>query len=156
MVKTLQGDFSGAGKRIGIVVSRFNEFISKKLLEGAMDGLLRHGVEEKNITVAWCPGSFEIPSVAKKLTSSQKYDGVICLGAVIRGETPHFQYIAAEAAKGIALVGMEAGVPVIFGVITADTLEQAIERAGTKAGNKGFHAALSCLEMVNLYTQLGK
>ena len=140
--------------KFGLVVSRFNEFISKKLLEGAQDALLRHGVKEEDIDIAWTPGSFEIPLVAQKLAQTKKYDAVICLAAVIRGGTPHFQYIAAEVTKGIAKVGLEAGLPVIYGVITADTLEQAVERAGTKAGNKGFDAAVSAIEMANLVKSL--
>jgi len=150
MNKHFEGSLLGKGLRFGLVVSRFNEFITKKLLEGAQDALRRHGVNEADIDIAWVPGSFEIPLVAKKLAQSKKYDAVICLGAVVRGGTPHFEYIAAEVTKGIAKVGLETGLPVIYGVITADTLEQAIERAGTKMGNKGFQAAESAIEMANL------
>ena len=150
MGKHFEGKLLGEGLKFGLVISRFNEFISKKLLEGAQDALLRHGVKEEDIDIAWTPGSFEIPLVAQKLAQTKKYDAVICLAAVIRGGTPHFQYIATEVTKGIAKVGLEAGLPVIYGVITADTLEQAVERAGTKAGNKGFDAAVSAIEMANL------
>ena len=155
MNKLFEGMLLGKGLKLGVVVSRFNEFIAKKLLEGAQDALLRHGVSEEDIDIAWVPGSFEIPLVAKKLAQAKKYDAVICLGAVIRGGTPHFEYIAAEVTKGIAQVGLETGLPVIYGVITADTLEQAIERAGTKAGNKGFEAAVSAIEMANLLRGIG-
>jgi len=137
-----------------LVVSRFNEFISRKLLEGALDALSRHGVAAEDIEVAWVPGAFEIPLVARRLAESGRYQAVICLGAVIRGATPHFEYVAAEVAKGIALVGLETGVPTLFGVLTTDSIEQAIERAGTKAGNKGFDAALAAIEMANLLRQL--
>jgi 6,7-dimethyl-8-ribityllumazine synthase len=140
----------GKGLKFGVVISRFNEFITNRLLGGAKDALIRHGVKEDDIDVAWVPGSFEIPLVAKKLAQTGKYDAIICLGAVIRGATPHFEYIAAEAAKGIARVGLDTGLPISFGVITADTLEQAIERAGTKEGNKGFDAAVDAIEMANL------
>jgi len=150
MAKVIKADLIGKGSKFGIVVSRFNEFISNKLLEGALDTLVRHSVDEKDIDVAWAPGSFEIPFLAKTMAASDKYDAVICLGAVIRGETPHFSYIAAEAAKGVAKVALDSEVPCIFGIITADTLEQAIERAGTKDGNKGRDAALSAIEMANL------
>ncbi len=150
MSKTYEGNLIGKGLKFGMVVSRFNEFFSTKLLEGAKDALLRHGVLEADIETAWTPGSFEIPLVAQKMAESQKYNAVICLGAVIRGGTPHFDYIASEVAKGIANVGLKTGVPVIFGVITTDTLEQAIERSGTKDGNKGFDAAVSAIEMANL------
>ncbi|MFC2039256.1 6,7-dimethyl-8-ribityllumazine synthase [Chloroflexota bacterium] len=142
--------FLGEGLRFGVVVSRFNEFITTKLLEGADDGLLRHGVEEGDIEIAWTPGSFEIPLIAKKMAETKKYDAIICLGAMIRGGTPHFDYIASEVTKGIAAVGLDTGLPVIYGVVTADSLEQAIERAGTKMGNAGFHAAVSAIEMANL------
>lgn len=154
MGKEYQGLLLGEGLRFGIVVSRFNEFITAKLLDGAKDALLRHGVKEADIEVAWTPGAFEIPIVAKRMAQSGKYAAVLCLGAVIRGATPHFDYIAAEVSKGIAAVGLETGMPIIFGVITADNLEQAIERAGTKAGNKGFDAALSGIEMANLMRSL--
>jgi 6,7-dimethyl-8-ribityllumazine synthase len=150
MGKRFEGMLVGKGLKFGLVLSRFNEFITKKLLEGAQDALLRHGVSEEDIETAWVPGSFEIPLVAKKLAETKRYDAVICLGTVIRGGTPHFEYIAAEVTKGIAKVGLESGLPVICGVITADTLEQAIERAGTKEGNKGFDAAVAAIEMANL------
>ena len=150
MGQKFEGLLLGQGLKIGIVVSRFNEFITGKLLEGAQDGLQRHGVAEANIDVAWTPGSFEIPLIVKKMAQTGKYDAVIGLGTVIRGGTPHFDYIAAEVSKGIASVSLDTGVPVIFGVITADTLEQAIERAGAKQGNKGFDAAVSAIEMANL------
>ena len=136
--------------KVAIVVGRFNEFIGSKLLEGAKDALVRHGASEDDITVAWVPGAFEIPLVAKKLASSNNYDAVICLGAVIRGATPHFDVVASEVSKGVANVSLETGVPVIFGVLTTDTIEQAIERAGTKAGNKGFEAGVTAIEMINL------
>ncbi|MFC1903175.1 6,7-dimethyl-8-ribityllumazine synthase [Chloroflexota bacterium] len=151
MGKIFEGMLLGKGLKFGIVVSRFNEFFSKKLLEGAQDALLRHGVNEDDIEIAWVPGAFEIPSVAKKLAQTERYDAVICLGAVIRGATPHFDFITAEVTKGIANVGLETGMPVIYGIITTDTLEQAIERSGTKAGNKGFEAAESAIEMANLF-----
>jgi 6,7-dimethyl-8-ribityllumazine synthase len=150
MSKTYEGNLIGKGLKFGIIVSRFNEFFSSKLLDGAKDALNRHGVLETDVEVAWTPGSFEIPLIAQKMAESKKYNAVICLGAVIRGGTPHFDYIAAEVAKGIAKVGLETGVPVIFGVITTDTLEQAIERSGTKDGNKGFDAAVNAIEMANL------
>jgi len=155
MGKHFEGKLLGEGLKFGLIISRFNEFVSKRLLEGAQDALLRHGVKEEDIDIAWTPGSFEIPLVAKKLAQTQKYDALICLAAVIRGGTPHFQYIAAEVTKGIAKVGLDAELPVIYGVITADTLEQAIERAGTKAGNKGFDAAVSAIEMANLVKGIG-
>ncbi len=154
MPKILEGKIVGKGKRFGIVVSRFNEFISSKLLEGALDCLQRHEVDMQQVDIAWVPGSFEIPLTALRMASSQKYDAVVCLGAVIRGATPHFEYIAAEVTKGIAQVNLQTGVPTIYGVITADTLEQAIERAGTKAGNKGWDAAMSAMEMANLFETL--
>jgi 6,7-dimethyl-8-ribityllumazine synthase len=154
MGKIYEGKLIGEGKKFGIVVSRFNEFISKELLGGAMDALMRHGVKAEDVEVAWVPGSFEIPATARVMAESGKYNAVICLGAVIRGATPHFNYIASEAAKGIAQVGLQSGVPTIFGVITTDTIEQAIERAGTKAGNKGAHAAMAAIEMANLYEEL--
>jgi len=155
MSKRFEGMLLGKGLKFGLVVSRFNEFINKKLVEGAQDALLRHGVNEEDIEIAWVPGSFEIPLVAKKLAQTKRYDAVICLGAVIRGGTPHFEYIATEVTKGIAKVGLETGLPVIYGIITADTLDQAIERAGTKAGNKGFDAAVSAIEMANLLKGIG-
>ncbi len=150
MGKTFEGNLIGKGLKFGVVVSRFNEFFSGKLLEGAKDAFTRHGVLETDVDIAWTPGSFEIPLIAQKMAESKKYDAVICLGAVIRGGTPHFDYIAAEVSKGVATTGLKTGVPVIFGVITTDTLEQAIERSGTKAGNKGFDAAVSAIEMANL------
>lgn len=152
---TFEGSLVGAGLRIGIVVGRFNEFITSKLLGGAQDGLVRHGVEEGDIDVYWVPGSFEIPVVAKRAAESGKYDAVICLGAVIRGSTPHFDYVATESAKGIAAVGVATALPVVYGVLTTDTIEQAIERAGTKAGNKGFDAAMTAIEMATLMRQIG-
>jgi 6,7-dimethyl-8-ribityllumazine synthase len=155
MSKRFEGMLLGKGLKFGLVVSRFNEFFSKKLLEGAQDALLRHGVSEEDMEVAWTPGSFEIPLIAQKLAQTKKYDAVICLGAVIRGGTPHFDHIAAEVTKGIAKVNMDTGVPVIYGVITTDTLEQAVERSGTKAGNKGFDAAVSAIEMANLVKSIG-
>jgi 6,7-dimethyl-8-ribityllumazine synthase len=154
MTKVLSGKMDATGRKFGIVVSRFNEFITGKLLEGAVDSLVRHNADEKNISVAWVPGSFEIPAVAQKLAESKKYDAVICLGCVIKGDTPHFDYIAAEVSKGVAHIGMKSGIPVIFGVLTTDNLEQSIERAGSKSGNKGAQAAESAIEMVNLYGQL--
>ncbi len=154
MVKTYEGQLQGDGIKVGIVVGRFNEFISSKLLEGALDGLKRHGVSEEDIEVAWVPGSFEIPLTAQKMADSEKYDGVIALGAVIRGETPHFDYVSAEVSKGVAKVGLDAEQPVIFGVLTTDTIEQAISRAGTKSGNKGYDAAVSLIEMVNLFKEI--
>jgi 6,7-dimethyl-8-ribityllumazine synthase len=155
MSKQYEGMLLGKGLKFGVVISRFNEFFSKKLLEGAQDALLRHGVSDEDIEIAWTPGSFEMPLIAQKLAQTKKYDAVICLGAVIRGGTPHFDYIAAEVTKGIAKVNMDTGVPVIYGVITTDTLEQAIERSGTKAGNKGFDAAVSAIEMANLVKSIG-
>ena len=155
MSKQFEGMLLGKGLRFGLIVSRFNEFFSKKLLEGAQDALNRHGVNEGDIEVAWVPGSFEIPLVALKMAQSKKYDAVICLGAVIRGGTPHFDYISAEVTKGIAKVGLDTGLPVIYGVITTDTLEQAIERSGTKAGNKGFEAGVNAIEMANLVKAIG-
>jgi 6,7-dimethyl-8-ribityllumazine synthase len=153
-VKIIEGNLTAKNKKFGIVVSRFNELISTQLLSGAQDCLLRHECKNDNITVAWVPGSFEIPLAAKKMAQSSKYDAIICLGAVIRGGTPHFEYIASEVSKGVANVGLETGVPVIFGILTTDTIEQALERAGLKAGNKGWDAALSAIEMVNLLTKL--
>lgn len=147
---TFEGMLQGEGLKFGIVVARFNDFITGKLLEGAKDSLLRHGVNEEDIEIAWVPGSFEIPLVAQKMANTKRYDSVICLGAVIRGGTPHFEYVASEVTKGIAMVGLNSGLPVIYGIITADTLEQAIERAGTKQGNEGSKAALTAIEMANL------
>jgi len=150
-----EGSLLGKGLKFGIVVSRFNEFITNKLLDGAEDALLRHDVSEDDIEIAWVPGAFEIPLVAKKLAQTGKYDAIICLGAVVRGETPHFEYVASEVSKGIARVSQETGIPVTYGIITADTLEQAIERAGTKAGNRGFDAATDAIEMANLLKNIG-
>ena len=154
MTKILQGNFNGEGKRIGIVVSRFNEFITSKLLGGALDALSRHGVKEEDITVAWAPGAFEVPLVAKHMAQSGNYNAVLALGCVIRGATPHFDYVAAEAAKGIGHVMLDTGVPVLFGILTTENIEQAVERAGTKAGNKGADAAMGALEMANLLEQI--
>jgi 6,7-dimethyl-8-ribityllumazine synthase len=154
MGKVYEGKLDAGGKRFGILVGRFNDFIGKRLLEGALDCLVRHGAKEEQVSVVWVPGTFEMPAVAQRMAAGKKYDALICLGAVLRGDTPHFDFIAGEAAKGIAKVGMEAGIPVIFGIITADTLEQAIERAGTKSGNKVWTAALSAIEMANLYRVL--
>lgn len=148
------GDLNGKGKRFGIVAARFNEFITSRLIDGAVDSLHRHGVEEEGIAIAWCPGAFEIPLVAKRMLMTDKYDAVICLGCVIRGSTPHFDYVASEVAKGIGKISLDFAKPVIFGVLTTETIEQAIERAGTKAGNKGFDAATSAIEMVNLFEKL--
>ena len=153
MSNIIEGVLDASGKRFALVASRFNELISRKLIEGAIDCLVRHKAAQDDVTIAWVPGSFEIPLVAKKLALTDKYDAVICLGAVIRGNTAHFDYIAAEVSKGVAAVALETGTPVIFGVLTTDTIDQAIERAGTKSGNKGFDAALSAIEMVDL---LGK
>lgn len=155
MSKQYEGMLLGKGLKFGVVISRFNEFFSKKMLEGAQDALLRHGVNEDDIEQAWTPGSFEIPLIAQKMAQTKKYDAIICLGAVIRGSTPHFDYIAAEVTKGIAKVNLDTGVPVIYGVITTDTLEQAIERSGSKAGNKGAAAAVSAIEMANLVKAIG-
>lgn len=149
-MKNFEGKLIAQGMRVGIVIGRFNEFIGGKLLGGAIDGLKRHGVEESEIDIAWVPGAFEIPLIAKKMVALNKYDAIICLGAVIKGSTPHFDYVASEVSKGIATVSLDSGVPVIFGVLTTDTIEQAIERAGTKAGNKGYDAAVTAIEMVNL------
>jgi 6,7-dimethyl-8-ribityllumazine synthase len=154
MPKVYEGKISAEGKRFALVVSRFNDFISDKLLAGALDALVRHGARDEDIDIAKVPGSFEIPLIAKKMAQKEKYDAVICLGAVIRGSTPHFEYVSAEVSKGVALVGLESGIPVIFGVITTDTLEQAIERAGTKAGNKGWSAAMAAMEMADLATSV--
>ncbi|MFW6011792.1 MAG: 6,7-dimethyl-8-ribityllumazine synthase [Desulfosalsimonas sp.] len=154
MPKIIEANLLAEGKRFAIVVSRFNDFISEKLLSGATDALLRNGAADKDIEVIRVPGSFEIPLVAKKLAELKKHHAVICLGAIIRGSTPHFDYVSAEVSKGIAAAGMETGLPVIFGVITADTIEQAIERAGTKAGNKGRDAAVAAVEMANLFDMI--
>ncbi|MBU3111907.1 6,7-dimethyl-8-ribityllumazine synthase [Clostridium lacusfryxellense] len=149
-MKVYEGKLIAEGLKFGIIVARFNEFIGGKLLSGALDGLKRHGVEEESVEIAWVPGAFEIPLIAKKMAQSGKYDGVICLGAVIRGTTSHYELVSGEVTKGIASVSLETGVPVIFGVITTENIEQAIERAGTKAGNKGYDAAVSAIEMANL------
>jgi 6,7-dimethyl-8-ribityllumazine synthase len=153
MNKVIEGKLIGDGQRIGIVVSRFNEFITNKLLSGCLDTLVRHNVNQQDIEVIWVPGAFEIPLIAQKMVQ-RGYDAVICLGAVIRGATPHFEYVSAEVTKGVAQVTLATGVPVVYGIITADTIEQAIERAGTKAGNKGVDAANTAIEMVNLIKQL--
>ncbi len=154
MPKIIQGDLSGKGLKFGIVAARFNDFITSRLLEGALDALQRHGVAESDIEVVKVPGSYEIPLAAKTLAQAKKYDAVICLGAVIRGATPHFEYVSAEVSKGVAAVSLETGLPVIFGVLTTDTIEQAVERAGTKSGNKGWDAALSAIEMANVMKQM--
>lgn len=154
MGKTYGGRFDARGCRVALVASRFNEFFTRELVAGARDCLLRHGVAEAQVDEAWVPGSFELPLAARRLARSGRYGAVICLGCLIQGDTPHFHYIAAEVTKGVAQVALEADIPVVFGVITAETLEQAIERAGTKAGNKGFDAALAALEMVDLYASL--
>lgn len=153
-MNTLEGKLLAEGQRVGIVAARFNEFITSKLLGGAIDAFVRHGGNEDQITVAWVPGAFEIPLVAKKMVESSKFDAVICLGAVIRGATPHFDMVANEATKGVAQVGLQTGVPVIFGILTTDSIEQAVERAGTKAGNKGFEAMTTAIEMINLLKQV--
>jgi 6,7-dimethyl-8-ribityllumazine synthase len=154
MPKVVEGKLNAKGMKFGIVVSRFNDFICERLLAGAVDVLLRNGAEDKDIEILKVPGAFEIPQVARKIALTKKFDAIICLGAVIRGATPHFDYIAAEVSKGIAMVGMESEIPVAFGVLTTDNLEQAIERAGSKAGNKGWDAALSAIEMANLYREM--
>ncbi|MEA2116250.1 MAG: 6,7-dimethyl-8-ribityllumazine synthase [Thermodesulfobacteriota bacterium] len=154
MANYIEGDLQGKGRKIGIIVARFNSFISEKLLEGAMDSLVRSGVADDDIDVARVPGAFEIPLVAQKMAGSGKYDAVICLGVVIRGATPHFDYVAGEVAKGTAQVMLDAGVPVLFGVLTTESIEQAIERAGSKAGNKGSDVAVAALEMINLVDKL--
>ena len=153
-MKTLEGKLVAKGMRVGIVAARFNEFITSKLLSGALDGLVRHDVQEEDIHVAWVPGAFEIPLIASKMAGSGKYDAVICLGAVIRGSTSHYDYVCNEVSKGIAAVGLDSGIPVLFGVLTTENIEQAIERAGTKAGNKGYDCALSAIEMVNLIREV--
>ena len=154
MVKTIEASLIAKGKRFGLIASRFNDFITKDLISGCLDTLIRHGAKQEDISLTWVPGAFEIPLLAQKLAKSKSVDVVICLGAVIRGSTPHFEYIASEVAKGIARVSLDTGLPVIFGVITADTIEQAIERAGTKDGNKGRDAALNAIEMANLTEKL--
>lgn len=152
-MKTFEGHLVGTGLRVGIVAGRFNELIVSKLVGGALDALKRHGVEEENVDVAWVPGAFEIPLIAKKMAESGRYDAVVTLGAVIRGATPHFDYVCGETAKGVASLSLSTGIPVIFGVLTTDSIEQAIERAGTKAGNKGWEAAAAAIEMANLSRQ---
>jgi 6,7-dimethyl-8-ribityllumazine synthase len=154
-MKKLEGKLDAKGVKFGLVVSRFNNFLTDKLVEGALDCLVRHGAVITEQTVAYVPGALEIPAAASRLAASGKYDAIVCIGAVVRGDTPHFDYVAAESAKGVARLGLEQKVPVIYGIITADTLEQAIERAGTKAGNKGWDAALAAIEMVNLYQAIG-
>ena len=154
MIKKIEGVFNAKNKNFVLVVSRFNEFISNKLVEGALDCFLRHGTSENNVSIFWVPGSFEIPLIAQQVASKKEIDAVICLGAVIRGSTPHFDYISAEVSKGIANVSLETKKPVIFGIITSDTLEQAIERAGTKSGNKGWDAALNAIEMADLVKKI--
>jgi len=154
MPRVLEGQLSAEGFKFGIIVSRFNDFISSRLVEGAMDALVRHGATEEQVSVIKVPGAFEIPLTAKKLAESGRYDAGICLGAVIRGSTPHFDYVAAEVSKGIASVSLESSIPVTFGVLTTDNLEQAIERAGSKSGNKGYDVAMAAIEMVNLFKEL--
>ncbi|MDA3905054.1 MAG: 6,7-dimethyl-8-ribityllumazine synthase [Bacteroidales bacterium] len=149
-MKILEGKLNAGNHKFGIIIGRFNEFIGSKLLDGALDALKRHGTSEENIEIAWSPGAFEIPLIAKKMSKSKKYDAIICLGAVIRGATPHFDYVSAEVSKGIAHVSLETEIPVIFGILTTDSIEQAIERAGTKSGNKGFDVAVTAIEMINL------
>jgi len=153
-MKIYEGNLIGQNLKFAIVIGRFNEFIGSKLLSGALDGLKRHGVSENDLEIIWVPGAFEIPLAVKKLAASGRYDAVICLGAVIRGATPHFDYVSNEVSKGIAAAALETGVPIIFGVLTTDTIEQAIERAGTKSGNKGYEAATTAIEMANLFKQL--
>lgn len=152
-MKVYEGKLISQNQKFGIIVGRFNEFIGSKLLGGALDGLKRHGVIEDDIEITWVPGAFEIPLVAKKMVQTKKYDAIICLGAVIRGATPHFDYVSSEVTKGVASVSLDTGVPVIFGVLTTDTIEQAIERSGTKAGNKGYEAAVTAIEMANLLNE---
>lgn len=153
MPKTIEGKLDAKGLKVGLLVSRFNSFVSERLVDGAIDALVRHGARDEDISVARVPGAFEIPPAARKMAQSGHYDAIVCLGAVIRGATPHFDYVSAEVSKGVATVAMEAGIPVTFGVLTTDTLEQAIERAGSKAGNKGFDAAVAAVEMANLYKE---
>lgn len=153
-MKVIEGDLQAKGLKFGIVVSRFNDFITNKLLEGALDALIRHGADEKNIDIVKVPGSFEIPLIAKKMAGKGAYDALICLGTVIRGATPHFDYVAAEVSKGIAAASMDSGLPIAFGVITSDTIEQAVERAGTKSGNKGWDAAIAAIEMAQVIRKL--
>ena len=153
-MKTLEGKLVAKGMRVGIVAARFNEFITSKLLSGALDGLVRHDVREEDVHVAWVPGAFEIPLIASKMAKSGKYDAIICLGAVIRGSTSHYDYVCSEVSKGIAAVGLDSGIPVLFGVLTTENIEQAIERAGTKAANKGYECAEGAIEMVNLIREI--
>ncbi len=155
MANILEGTYQAEGMRMGIVAARFNEFITRKLLEGALDMLRRHGISEEKIDVVWVPGAFEIPLAAKKMADSHKYDAIICVGAVIRGATSHYNYICSEVAKGVAQAGFSTGVPVIFSVLTTDSIEQAVERAGTKSGNKGANGAMAAMEMVSLLRQIG-
>ena len=154
MAKLIEGNLLAKGKTFGLVASRFNDFMTKELVSGCVDTLVRHGVDEKDITLTWVPGAFEVPLVAQKMAQTKAFDALICLGTVIRGATPHFDYIASEVAKGVAKVSLDSGIPVIFGIITADSIEQAVERAGTKSGNKGAQAAESAIELVNLYAQI--
>lgn len=154
-MRTIEGKLISKGYKFALIISRFNELISKKLLDGAIDCLLRHEVKDKDVTIIWVPGSFEIPLAAQKAAQTKKFDAVICLGALIRGATPHFEYISAEVTKGISQVSLQTGIPVIYGILTTDTVEQAIERAGTKGGNKGFNAAAAAVEMVNLFKEIG-
>lgn len=156
MADIIQGKLDGSGLKFGIVASRFNDLLTKNLIDGAVDGLTRHGAKESDIKLVKVPGSFEIPYAAKILASSKKYDAVICLGVIIKGDTPHYQYISSEVAKGIAAISLETGVPVIYGVLTVENIEQGIERSGTKSGNRGWDAAINAIEMVNLYKQLGQ
>lgn len=154
MIKVIEGNLIAKGKKFGLVASRFNDSITKELISGCIDTLIRHGVQEKDLMITWVPGAFEIPQVAQRIARLKSYDAIICLGTVIRGATPHFDYIAQEAAKGIAKLSLDTGMPIVFGIITADTIEQAIERAGSKEGNKGRDAAISAIEMVNLLVEL--
>ena len=154
MVKTIEGNLIAKGKKFGIIASRFNDFITKELVSGCLDMLTRHGANNEDLSITWVPGAFEVPLLAQRLAKSKSYDALICLGTIIRGSTPHFEYIASEVAKGIAKVSLDTGLPVIFGIITADTIEQAVERAGTKEGNKGRDAALSAIEMANLLDKI--
>jgi 6,7-dimethyl-8-ribityllumazine synthase len=154
MAKVIEGNLIVKGKKFGIVASRFNDFMTKQLVSGCMDTLVRHGAEDRDLTIVWVPGAFEIPAIAGKMAKSKAYDAVICLGTVIRGQTPHFDFVASEASKGIAKVAQDSNIPVIFGIITADTIEQAVERSGAKDGNKGKDAALSAIEMINVISQI--
>lgn len=154
MAKIIEGNLIAKGKKFGIIASRFNDFITKELVAGCLDTLVRHGADDKDLTITWVPGAFEIPCVAQRLAKSKSYNALICLGTVIRGATPHFEYIASEVAKGISRISQDTGIPVIFGIITADTIEQAIERAGTKEGNKGRDAAINAIEMANVIEKI--